>query len=162
MALARSGLALAARRQGDYGRARELHREALSYYREAGFAAEVAHSLASLGYVEELRGDLAAAQARHRESLRLARDLPDQRTLAFVLEGLACVAAARQQPERAAALLGAAESIRTRAGAPLPPQERVDVQRAAEAAVGALGLETFSAELERGRRMSIEEACELG
>ena len=34
-ALARSGLALAARRQGDYGRARDLYLPALSFYREA-------------------------------------------------------------------------------------------------------------------------------
>jgi predicted ATPase len=158
VALARNGLALAARRQGDYGRARELHQAALSFYREAGFAGEVARSLSSLGYVEELRGDLDAAEACHRESLRLARDLPDELPLAMVLEGLARVAAAQRQPERAAVLLGAAESIRTRTGAPLPPQERIDVERAARAAVSALGREAFAEEIEQGRRMTIQEA----
>src|SRR6266511_339509 len=77
----------------------------------------------------------------------------------FALEGLACVAAARQQPQRAAVLLGAAESIRKRAGTPLPPQERVDVDRATDVAVRALGREAFPGVLERGRRMSIEEAA---
>jgi hypothetical protein len=76
----------------------------------------------------------------------------------MVLEGLARVAAAQRQPERAAVLLGAAESIRTRTGAPLPPQERIDVERAARAAVSALGRETFAEEIEQGRRMAIQEA----
>lgn len=69
------------------------------------------------------------------------------------------MAAARQQPQRAAVLLGAAESIRKRAGTPLPPQERVDVDRATDVAVSALGREAFTGVLERGRRMSIEEAA---
>jgi predicted ATPase/DNA-binding SARP family transcriptional activator len=157
-ALARTGLAHAARRQGDYGRARELHQAALSFYREAGYVAETARALAALGYVEELRGELDAAEARHRESLQLARDLPDQRPAALSLEGLACVAAARHQPEKAAALLGLAASIRTRTGAPLPPQERADVDRAADAAMGALGPEAFGAATEKGRTMSVQEA----
>jgi tetratricopeptide (TPR) repeat protein len=159
-ALARKGLAEAARRQGDYSRARELHRAALAFYREAGFAADIAHSLASLGYVEELRGDLAAAEACHRESLRLAGGLADETSslaLALALEGLACVAAARRQPQRAAVLLGAAESIRARTGSGLPLQERADVERAVAAAVSELGREAFDLALDRGRRMSPQE-----
>ena len=163
VALARKGLAQAARRQGDYSRARELHQAALAFYREAGLAGEIAHSLASLGYVEELRGDLAAAEACHRESLRLARDLADENALAFALalalEGLACVAAARRQPGRAAVLLGAAESIRARTGTRLSPQERADAERAAGAAVSELGRAAFDLALERGRRMSAQEAA---
>lgn len=158
VALARNGLALTARRQGHYERARDLHLQALSYYREADLAADLAHSLASLGYVEELRGDLDAATACHQESLRLARNLPDGAPLAFVLEGLACVAAARQLPQRAAVLLGAAESIRTRTGTPLPPQDRADIERATDAAVSALGREAFTGIMEQSRRMSAQEA----
>ena len=158
VALAQIGLALASRRQGDYGRARELHLRALSYYREADLAADIAHCLASLGYVEELRGDLDAAEARHQESLRLAGQLPDEAALAFVLEGLACVAAARQQPQRAAVLLGAAESVRARIGTPLPPQDQADVERATDAIVSALGQEAVTGMMEQGRRMSVGEA----
>jgi hypothetical protein len=61
--------------------------------------------------------------------------------------------------KRAAVLLGAAESIRKRAGTPLPPQERVDLDRVTDAAVTALGREAFTGVPERGRRMSIEEAA---
>jgi predicted ATPase/DNA-binding SARP family transcriptional activator len=156
---AQNGLADEARRQGDYDRARDLHQAALSFYREAGFAAETARTLVSLGYVAELRGDLDAAGACHRESLRLARDLPDALPLAMALEGRAGLAVARRQPGRAAQLLGAAESIRTRAGTPLAPPERVGLERAAEAAIGTLGVEDATAELERGRRMSAREAA---
>ena len=160
VAHARDGLGLAARRQGLYERAREHHLEALSVYRKAGDTAWTAYSLASLGFVEELRGDLDAAEAAHRESLQLARELPDPLALALVLDGLACVAAARKQPDRAAVLLGAAEAIRRTAGTPLPPQERADVDRASDAVVSALGRERFTEAREQGLRMSIESAAD--
>ena len=68
------------------------------------------------------------------------------------------MAAARHLPQRAAALLGAAESIRTRAGTPLPPQDRDDIERATDAAVSALGREAFTGILEQSRRMTAKEA----
>ena len=159
-ALARSGLALAARRQGDYGRARELHRRALAFYREAARTAEMADSLAYLGYVEGLLGDLDAAAACHTESLRVTRDRPDTGSAALALEGLACVAAIRQDPRRAAVLLGAAEALRGRTGMPLLPGERADVDRATAAAVDALGAADFAGLAEQGRRMSVHEAAD--
>ena len=159
-AFARNGLAMAARRHGNYERARELHLQALSFYREAAQTADVAYSLSSLGYVEELRGDLDAAEACHQESLRLTRELPDAAPVALALEGLACVAAARRQSRRTAVLLGAAESLRDRAGTPLPAQGRADVERAAAAAVAALGVQALTELIEEGRRMSTREAAD--
>jgi predicted ATPase len=159
VALARNGLAAAARRQGHYERARDLHLQALSFYREAGLAAETARSLTSLGYVEELRGDLDAAEACHQESLRLTRDLADAAPLAVALEGLACTAAARRQPQRTAVLIGAAESVRARTGTPPLPQERADAERATDDAVSALGTQAFTRLVERGRQMSAHEAA---
>ena len=74
------------------------------------------------------------------------------------MEGLACIAVARQQPERAAVLLGAAESIRAQAQAQLAPQERTDVEEATAAAVSALGQAAFTAAMNRGHRMTVQEA----
>jgi tetratricopeptide (TPR) repeat protein len=158
-ALARNGLAAAARHQGHYERARDLHLQALSFYREAGLAAETARSLTSLGYVEELRGDLDAAEACHLESLRLTGDLADAAPLAVALEGLACAAAARRQPQRTAVLIGAAESVRARTGTPPLPQERADAERATDHAVTALGAQAFTRLAEQGRQLSAHEAA---
>jgi hypothetical protein len=110
--------------------------------------------------VEELRGDLDAAEACHQEGLRLAQDLPDEVPVALALAGLACVAAARRQPRRAAVLLGAAEPVRERAGAPLLPHERADVERAAGPAAAALGAQAFTDLLDHGRRLTAREAAD--
>jgi predicted ATPase/DNA-binding SARP family transcriptional activator len=160
-ALARGGLALAARRQGDYGRARELRLLALAFYREAARPAEIAYSLAYLGYVEELRGDLDAAEACHTESLRVTGDRADAGSAALALEGLACVATARRDPRRAAVLLGAAQSLRGRTGMPLLPGERAEVDRATGAAVDALGAAAFAGLAEQGGQMAVREAWDF-
>ncbi len=159
-ALARSGLALAARRQGDYGRARELHLAGPVLLPGNGPDVELANSLASLGYVEELRGDLDAAEACHQESLRLTRDQPDAshrrpRAGGAGLRGRRQAAAA--QGRRA---LGAAESVReAQPGRRCPAQERADVERATDAALSALGAQDLAGLLEQGRRMSVPDAA---
>lgn len=152
LALYRSG------RQGEALRAYQEGRRVLADELGVDPGSEL-QALACLGFVEELLGDLPAAEARHREGLQLARELPDRYPFALALEGLACTAAARQQPERAAMLLGAAESIRALAGAPFSAQERADADRATGAAIGALGREAFTSAARQGRGMSPEEAA---
>jgi len=46
-----------------------------------------------------------------------------------VLEGLACVAARRAATAQDAVLLGAAQSLRSRTGTPLPAQDEADVEQ---------------------------------
>ena len=119
----------------------------------------MACSLASLGYVEELRGDLDAAEACHQESLRLtgtSRMQPRRpRAGGTGLRGRRQAAAA--QGRRALRRRGVAP--RSAAGTPLPPQERADVERATDAAVTALGAQAFTGLVEQGRQMSAHEAA---
>ena len=71
--------------------------------------------LAALG-----QGDHARATALFAEALALFRKLGDPLGIAECLEGLAGVAGARGEGERAARLYGAADSLRESIGAPLP------------------------------------------
>jgi hypothetical protein len=61
------------------------------------------------------------------------------------------VAAERDEPERAAPLLGLAERLRADAGAEVQPFQSDDVDRARDAAVAAQGSAAFLAAFERGR-----------
>ncbi|MFF3552716.1 BTAD domain-containing putative transcriptional regulator [Streptomyces tsukubensis] len=136
---ARLGLALGARREGDLDGAQAHLHELLAWFRETGYGPGRALVLAELGFVAEERGDAAAAYERHAEGLETARDLGDPRAVALALEGLAGAHALAGEPERAAALLGAAAAARESAGAPLPAGERRDVERVSAAARAALG-----------------------
>ncbi|MFE2975537.1 BTAD domain-containing putative transcriptional regulator [Streptomyces sp. NPDC059258] len=155
------GLALGARRSGDLDAA-EAH---LLRLRD-GFAAVSSRAgehllCAELGFIAELRGGAGPAAAHHLRGLEIARVLAEPRALALSLEGLAGAAAlAGRTPEAvcAARLLGAAAAARLRAGAPLPPAERADVDRATAATRAVLGAPAFSEAFDLGGRGGREGA----
>ncbi|UED83634.1 BTAD domain-containing putative transcriptional regulator [Streptomyces profundus] len=155
---AETGLALVARREGRLDAAEELLTTWLRWLDRVEGTAGVAFVQAQLGYVAELRGDHAEALRRHFAGYRAARAVADPRAVALALEGLAGAEAGLGRAARAARLLGAAEAARRAVGAPLPPAERWDVDRAAEAARTALGSAAFAREHAAGAARTPEEA----
>ncbi|MFJ5735651.1 AfsR/SARP family transcriptional regulator [Streptomyces microflavus] len=155
------GLALGARRSGDLDRAEAYLLHIRDGYAEVSSQAGDHLLLAELGFVAELRGDARAAASHHLAGLEIARALAEPRALALSLEGLAGAAALSGHATAAtgaAVLLGAAAAARRRAGAPLPPAERADVDRITVAARAALGADAFSEAYASGTRLDPEEA----
>jgi predicted ATPase/serine/threonine protein kinase len=111
-------LAAAALYSGSLERAEERLEQSLSWSRAGGFKEGVAWSLNLLGYVLRARGDAHRAETMLQDSLRLHWELGDRWRSASVLEALGGL---RRDPR----LLGAAASLRTRLGTPVPPVERV-------------------------------------
>ena len=66
------------------------------------------------------------------------------------------MAAAQGEPEWAAWLWGAAQSLRVAIGMPLPPIYRADYERALATARSHLGEEAFATALAVGRTMTLE------
>ncbi len=159
------GMGLLARRRGDPALAAQYHQKALAIYRELGRRTGMrglpglvqALSLSSLGSCKQMLGDLAEAERCHREALAAAREHGAPFTIAFCLEGLAGVAAAGGEAERAARLLGSAAGIRDRMGAPLLQPERGDIDRASETARLTLGDETFERAYQGGRTLRLDQ-----
>jgi len=111
------------------------------------------------GYVALLRGRPAAAEDELREALTMKRALHDNMGLAFVLELFAWAAAAREEPGRAATLLGAADRL----WSSVVGTRHLAVQRAefeqlarANASDGE-----FEAAFARGTTLGMEEALAL-
>jgi predicted ATPase/DNA-binding SARP family transcriptional activator len=75
-----------------------------------------------------------------------------QAAAAVCCEVLAAIAAEREEPERAATLLGDADRLRGESGVGIPAFQQDDVTGAREAAVAALGWGAFCAAFERGRQ----------
>ncbi|MET8344721.1 AfsR/SARP family transcriptional regulator [Streptomyces microflavus] len=155
------GLALGARRSGDLDRAEAYLLHIRDGYAEVSSQAGDHLLLAELGFVAELRGDARGAASHHLAGLEIARALAEPRALALSLEGLAGAAALPGHATAAtgaAVLLGAAAAARRRAGAPLPPAERADVDRITVAARAAMGADAFSEAYASGARLDPEEA----
>jgi hypothetical protein len=102
-------------------------------------------------------GDVAAGFAGLAGALRVARDSQDRAAVAVVVDGVASAVlstdGSRAGAERAAALLGAAHSIR---GA--FDHSSLDAPQVRDTARDTLGGEEFDAAYQRGRDLSYEDA----
>ena len=156
-ARASQGLGYVALADGDLEGADALLEESLAEFRELGDRWWALRGMCALGHVAARRGAHAAARLRFAQGLEIARELGDPMLEAACLEGLA----GAHGPALAARLLGAAESLRERAGAAWPAFVHADSERSADRARRALGDERFAAEWARGRAMGAAEILGL-
>jgi predicted ATPase/DNA-binding SARP family transcriptional activator/Tfp pilus assembly protein PilF len=147
--------------RGRYERARPLFEESLALLRARGDTSNVARSLFNLGATEWKVGAPDEAAGHFREALANAQEAGDQEDLAWILQGIAALAAGRGQAERASLLLGASESLLDAMGAEYKPFER-QLRDETDAAIRALiGDGAAAPGLARGRSLAIPEAIEL-
>jgi Tetratricopeptide repeat len=148
--------------QGDNERATALYEESLGLCTAIGFKWDTALAFCRLGTVVHAQGDDARATALYEESLALYRELGNKHGLAECLEGLAGVAVAQRQLERAAQLLGAAETLRQATGAPLSPGARARYDRDMSAVRAGLGEAAFAAAWATGKATPLEHVSTYG
>jgi len=157
-ALALFGLVVCA--QGEVERAQNLCEEGLALARDLGVARVTAQALHAAGSVARAEGDDESAAALYDEGLALCRRLGNKAGAVTCLEGLASLAAAWDEPGRAARLLAAAGAARDAVGAPRPPVDRPDHDRAVADARAALGDDGFAAAWAAGQALSLERAID--
>jgi non-specific serine/threonine protein kinase len=102
-------------------------------------------SLVRLGYAARDRGDDARAATLFAEGLALVTELGDRRIIALTLDGMAGLALAWGQPERAVRLFGAAAALREASGLPVDPAHRAVHGRDVAAVRVSLEEDAFSA-----------------
>jgi ATP/maltotriose-dependent transcriptional regulator MalT len=148
--------------QGDPVRATLLIEEAVELARERrrGFMGLLSRPLDNLGWAALLGGELGRAKAQFGENLTLSKKRGDRGTLLMSLEGLACVAGAEGEIERAARLFGAAEALMKVIDYRLVPQERAVLEPYRANVRMRLGEAEWEEAQARGRTMGMEEAIE--
>jgi predicted ATPase/DNA-binding CsgD family transcriptional regulator/DNA-binding XRE family transcriptional regulator len=144
--------------QGDFETGVPLLEEALARLRRlADPPWSVVSIIALRGHAALLQGDLVLAAKMLADAMRWADDLHHSRALLGALAGLAGVAHAIGQPERAVRLLGAVEAAREAIGI-----KRVDdwlhAQRITTDVRGALPAVAFEAAWAAGRTVPLQDA----
>jgi predicted ATPase len=155
-----AGLGSAAALRGDVAEARAVLEECLELCSAMGWPSGRAMALHALGVAAWRAGDLASATAHLRASLALRQQLGEPLGIAECLEGLALVAA-YDRPASAARLLGAAEALRKRIGAPLPPVDQPRVAEVVAAAQRMLGQRAFTAAWAAGGALPEQVAADM-
>jgi predicted ATPase/DNA-binding CsgD family transcriptional regulator len=146
---------------GDLERAKARSSAGVRLSREAGDLYYLQTMLMYLGQAAMLTGDAPASKPKFAEALRIARQIDDRITQYVLLRLLSWHAASTSQPRVAAQLLGAAETLGSRAGTGITGPAMPLLSRANEATVRALGPSTFETAYAAGKRMSREAALRL-
>lgn len=157
---ARCGLADVARLTGDGETARGLYELTLRDT-TVGFVPGAmlrVRALVGLGRLAEAEGDTEGALAKHREALNAALESGDLEQAAWAVEGLAGVALATGDGERAAFLVGLADALRGGETTPEP-----DTVRLRSGVRDLLGAYRFTQIRSRGAALPLEAVlAELG
>jgi predicted ATPase/DNA-binding NarL/FixJ family response regulator/DNA-binding XRE family transcriptional regulator len=138
--------------------ARDRFAEALELAREARDNMMAALALAANGRAALQQRDTDSAAMQFCDGLRLSADAGFAIGLAYNLEGIALVCRQRNQLERAARLLGAAEAAYALVDVPGLVPYRLLVEREVNALRESLGQNAFLAAQSAGRGLSTEDA----
>ncbi|MBO0804912.1 MAG: AAA family ATPase [Nocardiopsaceae bacterium] len=145
---------------GEPRRAAALCEEVLALCDSNGERWLKSYMMWDLGLVAWQLGDSTRAVASTREGLRLAREFNEQWAIAFCVELLAWAAHAELRHRRAAYLLGCADSIWQRIGAPLFGMRHLlrYHEQCASGTRETLGAAAFDAEFGKGKRTRVGAA----
>jgi predicted ATPase/class 3 adenylate cyclase/Tfp pilus assembly protein PilF len=158
LAINLNNLAMVVYSQGDLRRAAQLTEEAVALFRELGSRGDVALGLCNMGWIVLLQEDHARAANHYAESLSLAWDTGLNPLVQSALEGLACLAGARGETERAARLWGAAQALHEAKSIPRDTDFLAEADARISAVRLSMGEEAWEEAWRKGRAMTLDEA----
>jgi predicted ATPase len=149
-----------AREKADFVTARSFCEQSLAAFRHLHDGWGIASALSDLAGLSFDQGNNAESRRLYGESLKMFQELGHQRGIARVMESLAASAAAQSSAVQALHLAGAAAALRQRLGAPLPPNEKLRMEKALEFARRTLGDAAGLTAWMEGWAMPIEQAIQ--
>jgi DNA-binding NarL/FixJ family response regulator len=184
--MALASLAAIAYETGDPAASAQWAEDALTIFREVGHPSGTASALGLVARLARDRGDRRAAALAYQEGLRLWvgtdtrwsvaggygagsepagfprwAGIDDRRFLVHALSGMAAVAAAHAQEQRAAQLLGAADRRWPDAAMGIAPSVVVNHEATRADVRASLGERAFAAAYAAGRQLRLNEAVAL-
>jgi hypothetical protein len=114
-----------------------------------------------LAHMERLEGHHEEATAMYRETILEWKRLGHRAAVANQLECFAFIAKAKEQPEHAAKLFGAAEALRELINIQMTELERAEYEREVNDLQANMDQKTFASLWTEGRAMTMEQAIQL-
>jgi len=155
------GMAYTAAAQGDIETARAGFRESSDIARKMGNKRIVYMSQSELAHVLRAHGELDEPLSIYKDLLPKWRDLGHRAAVAHELECVAYILARKEQLERAAILLSAAQEVRRVIDTPRTSGEEVEYEKEVAALNANIDEKEFASLWAEGRAMTMDEAIEL-
>lgn len=150
-------LGVALQMSGDLEAAREVMSARLSMGRNTSDEFVVWVESANLSMVERRLGNLERAEELALQALVIDAARKDEMSIAWTINSVAAVAAAKGDDERAATLNGMAAAMLERAGGEWPPDEREQYDETLGTVTARLPPEVLTASRSRGAAMSLTD-----
>jgi uncharacterized protein HemY len=153
-----SSLGALAMREGNYEEARTYLEESISIAQEIGRVNISYWIIAQLGYIALWQGKLEHARALFVKAQKGFKEAGGKIGIVYVIEGLASLIVAQNQPKQAAQLFAWTDATRETIDDPRPPVEQADIDRDLTVIRAQFDEATFAAAQARGRAMTMDEA----
>jgi predicted ATPase len=148
----------------NWERAREIIQIGLDVDREPGYRANKRRNymyVTERGHIERLSGNFEAALNIYTRMIVSYREISMEPAVANLLECFAMISVAKEQPERAARLFGAAEAMREKLGADMTAYERMEYDPSVAALREGMDAVAFEAAWKTGAGMDVDAAIEF-
>ncbi len=146
---------------GEFAAARVVQEENLAAFRVAGERLRIEGALSMLTVINLKDRAFGAAHANLKETIEMVRAAGDMQRVSSLLTIAAALAIAEDDPQRAAALSGAAAVVAEPLGAVATPMQLMGLDDPVRAARSALGDDAFEAAYAAGGALSMDEAIEM-
>ena len=149
-------------RLGDPGLARASYQESIALNEELGRSGENIWPYVDLAYLYLRQGQFEPARQGFVDSLARVQGSENMGGLTYIIEGLASLAVAEGQMERAARLFAWADAMRKKTGGHRPANEQADVEQDLALLRTHLGEPALQAAACAGQEMPLEQAIAFG
>jgi tetratricopeptide (TPR) repeat protein len=147
--------------QGNYAEARARFEESEKLFYELGDRHMALGVQSQRAHIEQQLGNHPRAVELYHQSILAWQELGHRVSLAHEFECLAFIALVQSYLQRAACLLGAAESIRERLNSPMTVTERVEYDQNVSTLRDQMEQSDFATAWAEGRAMTLEQAIEF-
>ncbi|HUG34016.1 MAG TPA: hypothetical protein VMJ90_04555, partial [Anaerolineales bacterium] len=146
---------------GDLEAARAAFKESAEYAQEIGNKRVLYSSQSELAHVLREHGELAEPLATYRDLLPKWKDLGHRSAVTHELECIAYILIRKEEPVRAAMLLGAARVLREAIDSVMTQREQVEYESEISTLREMLGGQAFTEHWAEGEKLTMDEAIEL-
>ena len=143
---------------GNVEKSRALFGQAADNARKMGNLRIVYSCWSELAHTLRRHGEINEALASYQNVLPKWRDLGHRSAVAHEMECIAFILSQKDQPDRAAKLLGAAEALRQLIESSMSPRERIEYEQVLATLQTELGEIKFEQLFDAGRNMNMEQA----
>lgn len=155
------GTAMAARYNSRYAEARIQFMPLLEVFHSMGDHHRANMVNSEMAHMDRVEGKHAEAEAMYRETIIEWKRLGHRAAVANQLECFAFITKAKEQPERAAILFGAAEALREKINIHMTEMERIEYDREVADLKANMDDKDFNIAWDKGRAMEMDQAIQL-